>query len=95
MSKEEFSYDSAAERRGLDHPSDLPPYDADTELVEFTTMSAERRADSPGDKDEYVLPGRPADAQGYPGGEAPHDGLTAYEATTLGARSTRIDLSTT
>ena len=42
------------------------------------------RADSPGDRDVYVSPG-PADAEGYPGGEAPRAGQTAYEEETLDA----------
>ena len=45
-SEQEFTYDSDAEREGRQHNSDSqpPPYDADTELVEYTAMSAKLRA---------------------------------------------------
>ena len=50
-SEVEFTYDSDAEREGRDRASAMPPYDADTELAEYTARSAERRADAAGAKD--------------------------------------------
>ena len=89
-SEEEFTYDSAVERKGLDCASNPPPYDADTELAKYTARSAKRRADSPGDRDVYVSPG-PAYLEGYPGGESPPAGQTACDKETLDAHSTRMD----
>ena len=39
-SEQEFTYDSDAEREGGERASATPPYDADTELAEYTAMSA-------------------------------------------------------
>ena len=88
----EFTYDSDAEREGRDRASATPPYNADTELAEYTARSAERRADTSGAKDVYVSP-RTAHAERYSGGEYPRTAQAESDEETLHAHSTRMDLS--
>ena len=54
--EQEFTYDRDAEREGRERASATPPYDADTELAEYTAMSAKRRAEAAGVKDVYISP---------------------------------------
>ena len=53
---QEFTYDSDAEREGRHRDSDLPPppYDADTELAEYTAVSDKLRAEAVGARDDHA-----------------------------------------
>ena len=68
-SEEEFTYDSDAEREGRHRDSDspLPPYDADTELAEYTAMSAKLRAEAAGARDVHASSPGSAFAQRHSG----------------------------
>ena len=91
-SEEEYTYDSAAERQGLDRASYPPPYNADTELADYTARSAKRGAAEIGEGGEDA-PSRAADAEGSPGGAIPPScaaGPTVREEESPDAPPTRL-----
>ena len=88
-SEQEFTYDSDAKREGRQRESDSPPppYDADTELVEYTAMSAKLRAEAAGARDVHVSSPSSASARRHSGGGSLRTGSAASDEETLNAHS--------